>query len=130
MQAAYAVPEVDQLHVFVRSVVIRARHHAENLDAVALSLAGAVLWKKQPGTEIKVRRNVLWFVMGVSRYVLAYVPGNGGRIELRFGTQAGKVLATFTNATPVADLMAVFDAIHADPTWEQHLQELNEREAA
>lgn len=120
---AVTVSEVDQLHMFVRSVIIRAKHHAEDLNEITMTLAGAILWKKDIGVELKVRKNVLWATFAGERYAFAYVPGNGGLIEVRVGSQQGPTIATFDNKSTAADVAAAFEAFKADPEWEMFINE-------
>lgn len=118
MSGAVTVSGVEVLHAFVRSVIIRSKHHAEELTQISLTLAGAILWKKDPDIEIRVRTNVLWVQMGGRRYAFAYVQGNGGKIEMRADSQQGPALHVFTNATTSAEVIRIFDAVNPDPDWE------------
>lgn len=96
------VTDVDVLRDYLRGVVGRADHHAQNINEVALAIAGAVIWRKDD-EAIKVMeregemKNVLWFRVNGTQYALSYNHETGA-IELRQGTTHGNVLGSFTNA--------------------------------
>ncbi len=86
--------------------VIERTHHAPEVDAIVLTLAGAVLWAKDPSIPLVVRgydggpANVLWPWICGRRYALAYARRRGC-IELRDRTTRGR---PFT-ASPIAHLL-------------------------
>lgn len=110
-----AVSDVDTLQRYIAGVVSRANHHAHNVNEIALALVGAIIWRKD-ATEIKVMTrdgemtNVLWVSIGGKRYAFSYNHGMG-TVEMREGTLKGNVLASFNNATSIADLMKVFEKL-------------------
>jgi hypothetical protein len=115
---AQKVRDVDVLHEYLRRVMDRARHHAHAVDNVVLTLAGAIVWAKDPDTAIEVRThsgstaNVLWVQIGGKRFALAY-RHEVGTIEIRSGTLRGTVLASFTNDTPPEQVKKVFEGLLA-----------------
>lgn len=63
------VQDVDVLTDYLRGVLDRAEHHAGNVDVVALTIAGAVLWRKDSDPLRVYERegrmgNVLWVKIG------------------------------------------------------------------
>lgn len=107
------VPDVDTLQTYIRGVMDRAEHHAKNVDEICLAVAGALVWRKDPGTDLQVMahagdmKNVLWVHIGGQRYALSY-NHHAGAIEIREGSVQGKVLASFTNASTAAAVKNFF----------------------
>ena len=109
------VTDVDMLQEYVRGVLNRADHHAPNVDQVALTIAGAIIWRKDP-TPLKVferegeMKNVLWFEAGGAPYAVSYDHPQQA-IQVREGNTRGRVLANFTNATPTATVRSFFESL-------------------
>ena len=107
-----AITDVDALKGCIEGVMGRAEHHAGNVDAVALTLAGAIIWRKDPdpievmsqGSETK---NVLWVKIGGQRYAFSYNHA-AQTIEIRKGNTHGAVLNSFSNATPTQAVIDYF----------------------
>ncbi|MGJ7570861.1 hypothetical protein ACSFBX_10025 [Variovorax sp. RB2P76] len=106
---AKTITEVEVLGQFIEGVMQRAEHHANNVDEVVLPLAGAILWRKDMGQEIKVLTNVLWVHLNKTRYAFSYVHSTG-EIEMREGSIQGPVKCAFTNAMTAAKVKAFFEA--------------------
>jgi len=111
---ALAINTLDQIQQYLDGVAGRANHHAPNVTDVALTLAGAVLWRTTEDIEVRTYNgnmaNLLWFHVGPTRYVLAYNPGTQ-EIELRERSQEGNTIATFTNATAASEVRRVFSSL-------------------
>ncbi|MFL5898625.1 MAG: hypothetical protein ACJ76D_09215 [Solirubrobacterales bacterium] len=107
------VASVDVLQQYIRGVMQRAEHHANNVDeiALALALAGAVVWRKDGEIEVMARegdmKNVLWVCVNGRRYALSYNHDHGS-IEVRERNTQGNVLASFTNANTVHEVKQFF----------------------
>jgi hypothetical protein len=97
------VSDIDVLSTYLKGVMKRADHHAQNVGAVALTLAGAIVWRKDP-VPLEVReqdgelKNVLWVVISQKRYAFSYNHAMG-TIDIRERTTGGTTLARFSNAT-------------------------------
>ena len=109
---AITANDVDILHRYAEGVMGRADHHAGQVKGIALALLGGIIWRGEPGSiEIKQyaggRANVLWATIGARCNAFAY-NRDTGEIEIRDRTQTGTALHSFSNATPVADVEAVF----------------------
>lgn len=89
----------------------RAEHHVNNVDEVALSIAGAVVWRKEGEIEVMTReggmKNVLWVRINGNRYALSY-NHEQGPIEVRARNTRGQVLASFTNANTASEVKQFF----------------------
>jgi integron cassette protein len=107
------VADVETLQTYIRGVMDRAAHHAGNVDDVCLTLAGALVWRKDPGTDLQVMayagdmKNVLWVYIGAQRYALSYNHQTGA-IEIRAGSVQGPILASFTNGSTAATVKSFF----------------------
>jgi hypothetical protein len=110
------VNDVNVLQTYIEGVMGRAGHHAQRVQGVALALAGAIVWKKDAESAIKVMTrdgttgNVLWAEIGGMRYAFSY-NHIAGTIEMRAGSTHGAVLRSFSDATPVAQIEQVFRAL-------------------
>lgn len=113
---ALTVTEVEELRQYLCGVMARADHHAGNVKEIALALAGAILWRKDDDKAIKVMahggntKNVLWVYISGQRYAFSY-NHDTGEIEMRKENTHGPTLHTFTNATPLSSVMAIFKAL-------------------
>jgi hypothetical protein len=109
------VEDVDTLQRYMRGVMDRAGHHAGNVSAIALALAGAIVWHKDP-EPVEVReqsgnlKNVLWVKISGSRYAFFYNHSQQ-QIEMRAGTTRGSTLHAFTNLTPISHVEAIFRSL-------------------
>lgn len=109
------VKDIDILRDYLRSVLDRADHHAQNVNEVSLSIVGGVVWKKDNDPlEVLTRKgemkNVLWFKVNGIRYALSYNHSTA-EIELRQNTTQGSVVASFSNSMTNAQVRAIFDAL-------------------
>jgi hypothetical protein len=107
--------EVDILRDYLRGVMDRAGHHALNVNEIILTIAGAVIWRKDDDPlEVMTRedemKNVLWFKVNGQRYALSYNHDTDA-VELREGTTQGNVIESFSNATPGNRVSSVFGGL-------------------
>lgn len=101
-------------HYFNR-VLKRADHHAKEVEEVALSIMGAVIWKAEGDIEVKETKenesgNILWFWCNGSRYAL-YYNHKTTQIELRARTMRGKTLHRFDNGITQAEVFEIFSGL-------------------
>jgi hypothetical protein len=105
--------DVDMLKQYIDGVMGRADHHARDVAAVALALAGAIVWRKDASADIEVMskdgdlKNVLWVRISGQRYAFSY-NHDARAIEMRKGSTRGDVLHSFSNKTPMPEIEAVF----------------------
>jgi hypothetical protein len=106
-----SIESTELLKTYFEGVLHRADHHAKEVEEVALSLLGAVIWKSND--EIQVREvkegygNVLWFRTENNRYALCYNHSTK-KIELRDRSQQGDTLHEFDNSTPNTRVLEIF----------------------
>ena len=112
---ALTIDSLRRLNEYITGVMDRADHHGQNVNEIALAIAGAIIWKVTD-EDVQVRTysgqtaNVLWVVINGNRYALAYNHQNE-TIELRERTVQGQVIASFTNATPLSELKRIFNQL-------------------
>lgn len=115
MAKAAPVTDINTLKAYIEGVMARADHHAPTVGAVALALAGAIVWKKDDDPiEVMTRdgdmKNVLWVKINGNRYAFSF-NHNAQRIELREDSTQGPVLHVFSNSTPVVDVQNIFEGL-------------------
>jgi hypothetical protein len=108
------ITDVDVLQEYIGGVMVRAEHHANNVDEIALAIAGAIVWRKQGDLRVMAHggdmKNVLWVRINGHRYALSYNHA-AGTIEVRDGSIQGAVLASFSNGTPLGDVKRFFASL-------------------
>src|SRR5690242_5614239 len=110
------INSLDELTKYLGGVLDRGDHHARNVHLISLALAGAMFWRRDIGSDIKVReqagdmKNVIWFFVSEQRYVLRY-NHEEECIQLLEESLQGKILHSFTNATPLVEVERVFRAL-------------------
>ncbi len=110
-----AINDVDALKSYIEGVIGRADHHAGNVSGVALTLAGAIVWRKDADPiEVMAQagetKNVLWVKIGGQRYAFSY-NHKAQTIEIRKGTTQGSVLHSFTDSTPIREVVDFFRSL-------------------
>ncbi|GJM12658.1 MAG: hypothetical protein DHS20C12_10610 [Pseudohongiella sp.] len=112
---ALTIKDVDVLQKYIAGVMDRANHHAGNVEAIALALAGAILWRKD-SIDIKVMeqggdtKNVLWVTISGTRYAFSY-NHDDEKIEMRENNTHGPTIHRFDNSTPVGDIKEIFEEL-------------------
>ena len=101
------------LREYFNGVLGRADHHAQEVEEVALTLMGAVIWKAKENS-IEVRSvgektgNMLWFETNRSRYSFKY-DHSDKKIELREKTSNGPIVSIFDNTITANTVYSIFD---------------------
>ncbi|MFZ0929123.1 MAG: hypothetical protein WAN11_11015 [Syntrophobacteraceae bacterium] len=106
------VTDIDVLRDYLRGVVDRADHHAQNVNEIALAIAGGVIWRKDDEPlEVMVgegeMKNVIWFKVNGQRYALSY-NHETQEIELRQGSTQGNLRASFSNSMSNDQVRRIF----------------------
>ena len=108
---AVLVTTVDEFRKYMRGVMYRSDHHAQNVLEIILALAGAVLWRSTGEVYVYTRlgkmTNVLWFTIGKNEYAVSY-DHETDAIKILEGTTQGNVLRTFDNSSMVSDVYSYF----------------------
>ncbi len=112
---ALPVTDIATLQEYLAGVMDRAEDHGPGVTDIVLTLAGAIVWRKDD-EPVKVMthkgetKNVLWAHIGGTRYAFSY-NHDDGCIEMRAGGTQGNVLHSFNNATPAAEIKQLFEAL-------------------
>jgi len=108
------VKDVSDMARYIRGIVGRADHHADSVNEVVLTLAGAILWRADEDPEVMSQggdlKNVLWVKINRQRYAFSY-SHIAKRIEMRAGSTHGAILHSFDNATATSQIRAIFDQL-------------------
>lgn len=94
----------------------RSDDHAPGVRQIIDPLYDEVSRRIDPGTHIKVRKqdgemkNVAWAWIRGNRYAFTY-NHDLDAIEMKNRSLRGHVIHRFTNATPIAEIHAVLDAL-------------------
>jgi hypothetical protein len=107
--------DVDVLQQYLVGVMDRADHHADNVNDIALAIAGAIVWRKDAEaitvmTRAGDMKNVLWVKISGRRYAFSY-NHRSNAIDIRKGSTRGPVIHTLTNDTAIAALRKIFESL-------------------
>jgi hypothetical protein len=109
MTLTVTVTKFDDLREYLTGMMGRAGHHASDVR-VTFGLAGAILRRKDDGDETEVRKDGILVRIQGNRYAFSYNHGTQS-IDMRRDNVRGPTLHSFTNSTPLAQIMAVFKAL-------------------
>lgn len=109
------ISDVQVLNSYLQGVIERAEHHAGKVDEIALAIAGAIVWRKDPeDLEVLERegemKHVLWARIGGERYAVSY-NHEASTIEVRQGSTQGTVIQSFDNSTSLTELKQFFQRL-------------------
>ena len=112
---AITIKSNEQLKYYFDRVLEKANHHAKEVEEVALSIMGAVIWRAEGDIEVKETQehktgNILWFWCNGSRYAL-YYKHKTRQIELRAKNYKGKTLHKFDNGITQAEVFEIFSGL-------------------
>lgn len=105
--------DIDTLQEYISGVIRRAEHHANNVDEICLTVAGAVIAHKDRGTNLEVRQyggrmaNVLWAWINGTRYAITYNHEDES-IDVKEATLQGRAVCSFTNANTADQVKRAF----------------------
>jgi hypothetical protein len=100
------VNTLDELRQHLAPVLTgRAGPDAGQVGPAALTLVGAILWRKDPG-PVEVRApGMAWVSLGGERYLFRYDP-HARQIEVRRGAGSGELLLGVADETDPAEVVA------------------------
>lgn len=111
---ALTINTLTLLNEYINGVMNRADHHAENVNEIVLTLAGAVIWRATQDVEVRTYNdktaNILWMTINGHSYAIAY-NHHSGNIEIRDRNQNGTVLGTCNNETTAGEVKAIFSGL-------------------
>lgn len=100
------------LKTYFSNVLKRADHHAQEVNQVALTILGAIIWKCVGEVSVMETKegygNVLWFrTENGDRYALSYNHSQK-KIDLRQHSVKGETLFQFDNSSTYPEIMGIF----------------------
>lgn len=108
---ATTIHNIEILREYLTGVLDRASHHAQNVNEIALAIAGGIIWRTTDNIKVMSRdgemKNVLWLQVDNRRLCFVY-NHDSGNIEVRDGSIQGIVIESFNNSTALADVKTFF----------------------
>lgn len=106
------IHSINALNEYLNGVMNRANHHATNVNEVALTIAGAIVWRATEDMTVRSNNsrgtgNMLWFFVKDKRYVLSYNQ-QSQTIDLLERSIEGTVLYSFDNSWSAIDVKNIF----------------------
>jgi hypothetical protein len=111
---ATTIESIEILQEYLKGVLDRANHHAQNVNSIALAIAGGIIWRSTNRIKVLSRegdmKNVLW--LEVNQIKLCFVYDHlGGNIDIRETSIQGKTIKSFNNNTPLDEVKTFFESI-------------------
>lgn len=111
---AITIQNIEILREYLTGVLDRANHHAQNVNEIALAIAGGIIWKTTNNIKVLSRdgemKNVLW--LQVDHRTLCFVYNhNNLSIEVREGSIQGNVIESFNNKTLLSSVKSFFESL-------------------
>ncbi|MDP5202357.1 hypothetical protein [Flavobacterium sp. DG2-3] len=111
---ATTIQNIELLREYLAGVLDRANHHAQNVNEIALAIAGGIIWKTTNNIKVMSRdgemKNVLWLEVDSRKLCFVYNHDNLN-IEARDGTIQGNVIASFNNSSSIHDVKSFFETL-------------------
>ncbi len=109
---ATTIHNIEILREYLTGVLDRANHHAQNVNDIALAIAGGIIWRTTNNIRVLSRegemKNVLWLI--VNERTLCFVYNHEtGNIEVREGSIQGSMIRSFNNSTPISEVKVFFE---------------------
>ncbi len=105
-----SVHSLDEFQRYLSRTMGRTGHHAGDVSIAVLTLAGGILWMKDPGPiEIRTHQGemtgMFWVTLGGERYTFKY-DVHMQRLEVRSGSGSGDLLLGVSDETDPGEIMA------------------------
>jgi hypothetical protein len=108
------IQNIEVLREYLTGVLDRANHHAQNVNQIALAIAGGIIWKTTNDIKVMSRdgemKNVLWLQVDNRKLCFVYNHSNSN-IEVREGSIQGSVIASFNNSSSLSAVKSFFDSL-------------------
>ena len=107
-----SVNSLDELQQYLARITGRASQQAGDISAAVLTLAGGILWMKDPGPiEIRTHKgemtSMFWVPLGGERYAFRY-DVHLRRLEVRSGSGSADLLLEVSDETDPGEIMTFF----------------------
>lgn len=109
---ATTIHNIEILREYLTGVLDRANHHAQNVNEIALAIAGGIIWRTTNNIRVLSRegemKNVLWLQVNNRRLCFVY-NHETACIDIREGSTQGNVIRNFNNSTPISEVKMFFE---------------------
>lgn len=111
---AITISTLNILQEYLNAVLERADHHANNVNEIALAIAGGIIWKTTKDVRVMSRngdmKNVLWLQAKTKTLCFVYNHSTGN-IDVRDGGIQGLTIITFNNLNTINDVKNFFKTL-------------------
>ena len=111
---ATTIESIEILQEYLKGVLERANHHAQNVNNIALAIAGGIIWRSTNRIKVLSRegdmKNVLWLDVNQTKICFVY-DHTSGDIDVRESSIQGKTIKSFNNKTPLEEVKSFFESI-------------------
>lgn len=108
------IESIEILQEYLKGVLDRANHHAQNVNSIALAIAGGIIWRSTNRIKVLSRegdlKNVLWLEVNQTRLCFVY-DHLSGNIDIRETSTQGKTIKSFNNKTPLDEVKTFFESL-------------------
>lgn len=111
---ATTISTTNILQEYLNAVLERADHHANNVNEIALAIAGGIIWKTSRDVKVMTRNGEMKNVLSLQTkdknicFVFNHVTGN---IDIRDNGIQGSIIKSFNNSNTVKDVKDFFKSI-------------------
>jgi hypothetical protein len=107
-----SVDSLDELRHHLSRMMGRTDQRAADVSAAVLTLAGGILWMKDPGPiEVRTHKgglpNMFWVTLGGERYTFKY-ESHLRRLEIRSSSGSADLLLEVSDETDPGEIMTFF----------------------
>ena len=108
------IHNIEILREYLSGVLDRADHHAQDVNEIALAIAGGIIWRTTNNIKVLSRegqmKNVLW--LQVNDRTLCFVYNHDlGSIEVREGSIQGVIIQSFNNNSSINEIKVFFERL-------------------
>jgi hypothetical protein len=105
-----SVNSIDELQHYLAYMLGRTGRQTGDVSAAILTLAGGILWMKDPGPiEVHTHKgeltNIFWVTLGGARYAFMY-ESHLRRLEIRSSSGTGDLLFEVSDETDPEEIMS------------------------
>lgn len=107
------IQTIDVFQEYLKAIREKSGHHAQNVEACVMALAGAVALFKDDNTDLRVleregdMKNVLWVSINSQKYAFMY-NHTTTKIEIRKDSMRGTTIATFDDSMTLQSIYQIF----------------------
>lgn len=111
---ATTIENIEILREYLKGVLDRANHHAQNVNHIVLAIAGGIIWRSNNNIKVLSRegnmKNVLWIEVSNNKFCFVY-NHDSENIDVRESSIQGKTIKSFNNNTPIDDVKIFFELL-------------------